>query len=122
MSNVAQERVTGKHIFCPIDLHQASMMVGIAIDQGPVRFITLDTDDDGGVAELIGILHEEARRHPGSKVWVSYEASGCGFRLADILEAEGFGVSVLAPSHLPVKVMTTRVTSVGWVRRGCARF
>ena len=35
-------------------------------------------------------------------MWVSYEASGCGFRLADILEAEGFAVSVLAPSHLPV--------------------
>lgn len=102
MSNVAQERATGKHIFCPIDLHQASMMVGIAVDQGPARFITLDTDDDGGIEELIEILHQEAGHHPGSKVWVSYEASGCGFRLADILDAEGFEVSVLAPSHLPV--------------------
>ena len=51
---------------------------------------------------MIGILHEESGRHRGSKVWVSYEASGCGFRLADILDAGGVAVSVLAPSHLPV--------------------
>jgi transposase len=39
--------------------------------------------------------------HQGSEVHVSYEASGCGFGLADRLIAEGFAVSVLAPSHLP---------------------
>jgi len=104
MSNVAQERVRGNHIFCAIDLHQRTMLAGIALDQGPVQFVSLDTDDEGGVAELIGLLHEEAQRHPGSQVWVSYEASGCGFRLADFLAAEGFGVSVLAPSHLPVSL------------------
>lgn len=102
MCNVTQEGTGGKNVFCAIDLHQRTMLAGIAVDRGPVTFVSLDTDDDGGVAELMGRLHDLSGAHPGSRVLVSYEASGCGFRLADMMEAEGFEESVLSPSHLPV--------------------
>ena len=101
MTKVTQNGEVGKNIFCPIDLHDRSMLVGIAVDRGDLSYHRFNTYEDEGVAGLIKMLHGLLSSHPGSKVWVSYEASGCGFRLADILEEEGFEVSVLAPTHLP---------------------
>jgi transposase len=92
----------GKNIFCPIDLHQNKMMVGIATDRGQPRFREYDTDWKGGVPRLVARLHQLRERNPGSEVWVAYEASGCGFGLADLMEEQGFRVAVLAPTNLPV--------------------
>jgi transposase len=100
MKRVSEVASDGKQIFCGIDLHERSMLVGVAMDRGDVNYHSLSTED-GGISRLTSILKGYRDRNSGSKVWVAYEASGCGFRLADILEAEGFSVSVLAPTHLP---------------------
>lgn len=102
MTNVTQMAETGKNIFCPIDLHQRKMLVGIAVDCSRPSFHEFDTEWEGGVAKLIQMLHGLRDRHRGAEVWVAYEASGCGFRLADLLMEEGFRASVLAPTNLPV--------------------
>jgi len=101
MTKVVQNVEEGKNIFCGIDLHDQSMLAAIAIGKGRISYHSFNTHEEEGVAQLISKLHGLESSHPGSRVWVSYEASGSGFRLADIVEEEGFEVSVLAPSHLP---------------------
>lgn len=101
MTKVTEKVEQGKEIFCAIDLHQAKMMVAVAVDRGPVSFQEYDTDMDSGVMELSDRLHGLARRLE-ARVWVTYEASGCGFLLADFMTAEGFETSVLAPTRLPM--------------------
>jgi transposase len=103
MNKVAKKTEEGKDIFCAIDLHQRSMLAGVAIDRGELSLRELNTDRDSGVAELIEWLHDLQRR-TGGRVWVTYEASGSGFLLADALSWEGFEVSVLAPTRLPMSV------------------
>jgi len=100
MKRVSELANDGKEIFCGIDLHERSMLAGVAIGRGDLNYHSLCTDD-GGISRLIEILKSYRDKNAGSEVWVSYEASGCGFRLADLLESEGFIVSVLAPTHLP---------------------
>lgn len=102
MGNVSQMNETGKNIFCPIDLHQNKMLAGIAKDRDRPVFTEYDTDWDVGVAKLISRLHRLRERNCGCEIWVAYEASGCGFRLADRMMDEGFRVAVLAPTNLPV--------------------
>jgi len=102
METVAENRGQGKDIFCGIDLHDKSMLAGIAIDKGEIKYHQFDTDEGGGMLELIGLLGELRSRHRGASVHASYEASGSGFRLSDVLEDHGFECWVLAPSHLPV--------------------
>jgi transposase len=101
MKMVEQINGKGKHIFCAIDLHDRKMLAGIAVERGAVRFFNFNTREGEGVSDLVIKLEEFRSLNPGSMVWVSYEASGSGFRLADILEGGGFNVSVLAPTHLP---------------------
>ena len=102
MNKITEKMETGKHIFCAIDLHQKKMLAGIAVDRGPIRFYELDTDDAGGVAELLRLWDDLRERHSGSEAWFSYEASGSGFRLADVAREAGYRVSVLAPTNLPM--------------------
>lgn len=102
MNNVTQMNERGKNIFCPIDLHQNQMLVGIAADRGRPAFKEYDTDWSGGVSRLVSRLHRLREQNPGCEIWVAYEASGCGFRLADLMMEEGFRVAVLAPTNLPV--------------------
>jgi transposase len=101
MNTVAQSEGIGKEIFCPIDLHQEEMLLGLAIDRGEVKLHRLPTDDEG-ISALVKLLNSYRERHSGSRVWVAYEASGSGFLLADRLHEEGFEASVLAPTNLPV--------------------
>jgi len=51
--------------------------------------------------DLADMLNELWESRGASRVWVAYEASGSGFRLADVLIEEGFEVRVLAPTHIP---------------------
>ena len=101
MKILEEKTERSKHLFCAIDLHLRSMLTGVCLDRGKIVYESFNTEDEAGVPALIGRLHQLRAQHQGSEVHVSYEASGCGFRLADRLEDEGFEVSVLAPSHLP---------------------
>ena len=101
MKSLEEKTERSNPIFCAIDLHLRSMLAGIAVERDKIAFASFNTEDEAGVPALIGRLHQLRAQHQGSEVHVSYEASGCGFRLADRLEDEGFEVSVLAPSHLP---------------------
>jgi transposase len=100
MTRVSKKVGRGKHLFCAIDLHQEKMLVGLAIDKGKAKFKEYNADK-GGFQALADRLNRLCDRHGGLEVWVAYEASGCGFGLADFLEAAGFRVFVLAPTHLP---------------------
>jgi transposase len=101
MTRVAENVKEGKDIFCAIDLHQEKMLAGIAVDQGLAEYQELDTREEGGQARLVKLLQRLGKAYPGARIRVCYEASGSGFRLADALEAAGFWVAVLAPTHLP---------------------
>ena len=101
MNRVAKKLGGGKYLFCPIDLHDRSMLVGLAVDRGEPMYRELKTEESG-VAKLVEGLRNWVAANPGGEVWASYEASGSGFGLAEGLEEAGFRVSVLAPSHLPV--------------------
>lgn len=103
MTKVSKKAIESKEIFCAIDLHQKSMLAGVSIGRGEVCFREFDTDRASGVLSLIKWLHS-LESGSGGRVWVTYEASGSGFLLADALEAEGFEVSVLAPTRLPMSV------------------
>ena len=100
MSKVSRNDGKGKQIFCGIDLHERKMMVGTAVDRGPVTYRELGTDE-AGVGALVEWLRGLKRMHGGSEVRTAYEASGSGFWLADELAGAGLGVAVLAPTHLP---------------------
>jgi transposase len=102
METVAENLGQGKDIFCAIDLHDKSMLAGIAVDKGEIEYREFDTDEGGGMLALTGLLHELHDAHPSASVHSSYEASGSGFRLSDVLEDHGLSCWVLAPSHLPV--------------------
>lgn len=106
MKKVVKKEEKGKEIFCAIDLHDESMLVGIAVDKGEPRFNKFNTLADSGVKYLIKELRGTEGANAGARIWVAYEASGSGFRLADMLKEAGFRVSVLAPSHLPTNQKT----------------
>lgn len=103
MARVSKNSGKGKKIICAIDLHQESMLVGTSIDKGEISFREFKVSEAGfkSLASGLGALR---RRRRGSEVFVAYEASGSGFRLADFLRASGFRAFVLAPTHLPVTV------------------
>jgi transposase len=103
MSSVRQISVEGKGVFCGIDLHDRSMMAAIAVDKGPIEYKRYGTTE-GDILELIGDL----RLKGGEMVCVVYEASGQGFNLSDILAAEGFNVSVVAPTEIKRSVRGRR--------------
>lgn len=102
MESLSQKHANDKNIFCAIDLHDQSMLAGISIDKGEIEYYPLNTQEDKGVKQLIKTLDKLRRENEGCGLYVSYESSGAGFRLADILEGNGFDVFVLPTSHLPI--------------------
>lgn len=107
MTRVTESKEKVKNVFCAIDVHQESMLAGIALDRGKPSFMNCDTDEDG-MFQLVEYLIDLAGRHPGSEIRVVYEASGCGFRLADLLIDHGIWAAVLSPTHLPQTVKTRK--------------
>lgn len=80
------------------DLHDANMLLLIAVDGGEAERKSLPTGDVPG---LIAWLREFAQRHASSRIIFAYEASGRGFGLHDALTEAGIECHVLAPTHLP---------------------
>ena len=103
MGRVTKKTEKGKEIICAIDLHQKSMLAGVAVDKGEMSFKEYK-NSEAGFKNLADRLDNLRELNSSSEVWVAYEASGCGFLLADYLENRGFRSFVLAPTHLPVTV------------------
>jgi len=101
MERVAENLAKGKEIFCGIDLHDRSMLCALGIGKEAPAFREFNTQEWDGVGLLIGHLKELERKHPGSRLYVAYEASCCGFGLLDRLRSEGFLAEVLNPCDLP---------------------
>ena len=80
------------------DLHDAKMVLSVAVDDGVATRKSLPTAD---VAGLIAWCRDFAARHGSSRIVFAYEASGRGFGLHDALRAAGIECHVLAPTHLP---------------------
>ncbi|GEM_PF-2660433 len=53
MSNFQKNKTKDKTVFCAIDLHDISMLAGIAVDQGGVKHFTYNTLPDKGIKYLI---------------------------------------------------------------------
>jgi len=100
MTRVSKKARRGKYLFCAIDLHQEKMLVGFAVDKGKAKFKEFSTTE-AGFHSLVRRLNRLQAQHGCDEVWVAYEASGCGFVLADFLEEAGLRIFVLAPTHLP---------------------
>lgn len=80
------------------DVHEATLVLKVAVDQGEsVR----KTFGAGDVESMIAWLKEFALRHDAPRIVLAYEASGQGFGLYDRLTDAGIECYVLAPTHLP---------------------
>jgi len=80
------------------DLHDRTMMLKVAVDQGePVKrsFATAEPE------KMIAWLQEFSEQHGATRIVFAYEASGRGFGLYDELSDAGIECYVLAPTHLP---------------------
>ena len=86
----ATERKVG---FCGIDLHDATMLCATAVGLENPMLRTLSTTPEGE-----DLLIAQLRALDTDEVFVTYEASGQGFCLADRLQAAGFHVMVVAPT------------------------
>src|SRR5688572_25166386 len=80
------------------DLHDASMMLKIAVDAAEAVKKPFATSD---VEEMIAWVKEFAQRQQSTRIVFAYEASGQGFDLHDRLTAAGLECYVWAPTHLP---------------------
>jgi transposase len=80
------------------DLHDASMVLKLAVGVGKAMSKTLQT---AKAAEMIAWVKDFARQHGSERIVFAYEASGQGFGLHDELTAAGIECYVLAPTHLP---------------------
>ena len=80
------------------DLHDRTMMLKVAVDQGePVKrsFATAEPE------KMIAWLQEFSGQRGATRIVFAYEASGRGFGLYDELSDAGIECYVLAPTHLP---------------------
>ena len=80
------------------DLHDGSMLLKVAVDDGkPVK----KSFRTARVPEMISWLKQFAKRSGAERIVFAYEASGQGFGLYDDLTDAGIEAYVLAPTHLP---------------------
>lgn len=80
------------------DLHDASMMVKIAVGTEEAIKKAFATSDRAG---MIAWVKDFAQQHEAPRIVFAYEASGQGFGLYDTLTDAGIECYVLAPTHLP---------------------
>lgn len=80
------------------DLHDASMMLKVAVGAGEAIKKSFATSY---VEEMIAWVKDFAQRQQALRIVFAYEASGQGFGLYDTLADAGIECYVLAPTHLP---------------------
>jgi transposase len=81
------------------DVHDATMLLKIAVDSEPPRKRSFSNDGEGRKV-MIGYLGKMSAAAGGAKIVFAYEASGVGFGLYDELTEAGIICHVLAPTKL----------------------
>lgn len=89
-----------KIIMIGCDLHDRSMLIRFAVDDGKPMQAAF-SNDSLGRGLLIERLQEEARQHQAERIVFAYEASGQGYGLSDVLHDHGIECYVLSPTLLP---------------------
>jgi len=96
-----------KVIMIGCDLHDRSMLLRVAVDQGDAvtkRF----ANTSAGRGQLLAWLRERRDVEGAFRTVFAYEASGQGFGLYDELSVVGVECHVLSPSHLPQRPAARR--------------
>ena len=88
-----------KVIMIGCDLHDASMILKIAVDRDAPETQAVQNNPHGRKA-LVADLRRRAQAEGGARVLFAYEASGQGFGLYDELTAAGVECCVLAPTKM----------------------
>lgn len=86
-----------KFIMVGCDLHDRTMLLKMAQDQGKAR-VRRWSNDRSSRQKMIEDLRCRARLAGGARIVFAYEASGSGFVLHDELTASGIECHVLAPT------------------------
>lgn len=89
-----------KVIMVGCDLHDRSMLIRSAIDQGKPEERSF-SNDSLGRGLMIEYLQGWAADEEADRIVVVYEASGQGYGLSDLLQSHGIECHVLSPTHLP---------------------
>jgi transposase len=87
------------YIFVGCDSHDKTLVLKIAVNQGPSEKRTVSASPSGR-RRMIELLERMRQEAGNSEVVVAYEASGNGFILSDQLHAAGFRCHVLAPTKI----------------------
>lgn len=89
-----------KVIMIGCDLHDRSMLIRFAVDQGKPEEASF-SNDSLGRGLLIERLKQAAHEEHAKRIVFAYEASGQGYGLSDLLHEHGIECYVLSPTHLP---------------------
>jgi len=97
----------GKYIMVGCDLHDASMLLKVAVDRQEPEKLYFDNDPEGR-RRMIAELKRRRKAAKAERVYLAYEASGLGFTLHDELTEAGITCYVLAPSRMERSVKQRR--------------
>jgi len=97
----------GNCILVGCDLHDANMLLKVAVGAGAVEQ-RLWRNTSGGRRVMIRDLQRRAQRAGAERVVLAYEASSLGFGLHDELTASGIECHVLAPTKIARSVQDRR--------------
>ncbi len=89
-----------KVIMIGCDLHDRSLLIRFAVDQGQPQEASF-SNDALGRRLLIERLQQLAEQEGAERIVFAYEASGQGYGLSDWLDQHGVECYVLSPTHLP---------------------
>lgn len=92
-----------RHIFVGIDLGDKNSVTRIAIDREKTERFGF-VNNRRGRARLFEEAKRRAEQAGGGEILMAYEASACGFVLADEAEAQGIRCYVLAPTKMEKSV------------------
>jgi len=97
----------GKYIMVGCDLHDASMLLKVAVDRQESEKLYFDNDLEGR-QRMIAELERRKKAAKADRIYFAYEASGLGFMLHDELTEAGIMCFVLAPSGMERSVKQRR--------------
>jgi len=93
----------GKCIFSGCDLHDKTLVLKVAVDDGALESRQF-ANTASGRGEMIAWFAQRASALGGASVYFVYEASGQGFGLYDELTASGIRCFVVPPTHVAKSV------------------